>query len=57
MLANKKIAAVVVWYNPSNEVIENIATYGKCVDYIVCVDNSNVENSYLIQDERISLAL
>ena len=53
MLANKKIAAVVVWYNPSNEVIENIATYGKCVDYIVCVDNSNVENSYLIQDERI----
>ena len=29
MLANKKIAAVVVWYNPSNEVIENIGMQEK----------------------------
>lgn len=36
-----KIAAVVVLYNPTFEVITNIETYKKDVDYVICVDNTD----------------
>lgn len=35
-----KVAAVVILYNPTQEVLNNISTYRNSVDYVICVDNS-----------------
>ena len=43
-----KIDAVVVLYNPSAEVIENIATYSKLVDTLFVVDNSTEVDQKLV---------
>lgn len=40
--------AVVVLYNPSMKEIENINTYINQVDYIVIIDNSDIDNSALV---------
>ena len=36
-----KIAAVVILYNPTSDVLTNIETYKNYVDYVICVDNTN----------------
>ena len=36
------IGAVVVLYNPDDDVVDNIRTYLPIVDYLVAVDNSTV---------------
>lgn len=44
------IGAVVVLYNPKEEEIKNIASYQNEVDYLVIIDNSNVNNKSLVKD-------
>ena len=39
-----KIAAVVILYNPTSDVLTNIETYKNYVDYVICVDNTNNDN-------------
>lgn len=39
-----KVAAVVIWYNPSQEFVKNILTYSKHVEKVIIVDNSTFEN-------------
>lgn len=48
-----KTAAIVVWYNPTSEVVENIKSYGKCIDKIYCIDNSTTNNKKYCKDNRI----
>ncbi len=45
-----KTAACVVLYNPSNEVIENIATYANKVDKFIVVDNSDIQQHEIIEN-------
>lgn len=44
-----KICAVVVWYNPKNEMLQNIKSYEKFVNKIYIIDNSNISNEKLIK--------
>ena len=53
MINNHKLAVVTVWYNPTEEVIDNIMSYGSIVDKIYCVDNSDVTNEKYVNDDRI----
>ena len=48
-----KTAAVVVLYNPDNEVQENIKSYIDSVDVVYAVDNSLDDNSQKFSDEKI----
>lgn len=48
-----KIAAVVVWYNPTLEEKKNIYTYLKYVDKLFIVDNSDLKNEYLDNEKII----
>lgn len=41
-------SACVVLYNPSNDLIENIATYATKVDHFIVVDNSETQNHEII---------
>ncbi|MBG0792634.1 glycosyltransferase family 2 protein [Methylocystis sp. H62] len=43
-----KIAAVVIWFNPKEEFVENISTFCKFVDRTIIVDNSTNDNSNLV---------
>ena len=45
-----RTAACVVLYNPSDEIIENIATYANKVDKFIVVDNSDTQQSQIIED-------
>ncbi len=42
------ISAVVILYNPEDEVFENINSYGDSVEKIFVIDNSEVYNNKLI---------
>lgn len=42
-------AACVVLYNPSDEVIENIATYADKVNHFIVIDNSELQQSGIIE--------
>lgn len=42
-----KVAAVVIWYNPVVEFLDNIASYSQHVDKVIVVDNSPTDNSNL----------
>ena len=42
-----KIAGTVVWYNPSNENIENIKTYINFVEKLYIIDNSKKDDNKL----------
>ncbi len=44
------IAAVVIWFNPSLEFLENIKSYSKHVQKIIIVDNSDIDNSILLEE-------
>ena len=48
-----KLAAVVVLYNPDDQIIENIKSYINYVDIIYAVDNSSVNNSAKLESEKI----
>lgn len=41
------VSAIVVLYNPTEEVLANIRSYASEVDKIYCVDNSEIENSFV----------
>ncbi|MGQ7536689.1 glycosyltransferase [Streptococcus suis] len=45
-------AAIVVWFNPSFEVIENIDSYIDDVATVYCIDNSDGDNSHLYSHEK-----
>ena len=45
-----KTAACVVLYNPSIEVLENIATYANKVDKFIVIDNSDIQQREIIED-------
>lgn len=44
-----KTSACIVLYNPTHEVIENVATYAEKVDHFIVVDNSNHRQSKIIE--------
>ena len=44
----QKIAGVVAWYNPTNEVQKNIDSYLECIDKLYIVDNSSVDNGGMV---------
>ena len=48
-----KLAAVVVFYNPSEENIKNIDSYEKEVDKIFVVDNSDDDNKRIKSTKKI----
>ena len=45
-----KIAGTVVWYNPSNENIENIKTYINFVEKLYIIDNSKKDDNKLSEE-------
>ena len=45
-----KIAAAVIWYNPTKECINNISTYLEYIDQLYIIDNSNENYSHLLND-------
>ncbi|MGL5931835.1 MAG: glycosyltransferase family 2 protein [Cetobacterium sp.] len=47
---DNSICAVVVWYNPTKEMIENIKSYINFVDKVYIVDNSNLSNINLLEN-------
>lgn len=49
-----KLAAVVVLYNPDNQVIENIKSYIDYVDVVYAVDNSSVDNKERFNLDKIN---
>lgn len=42
------LAAVIVWYNPSEKEVQNINNYGVLLDNIYIIDNSEHDNSNLL---------
>lgn len=44
-----KISACVVLYNPSSDIIENVATYADKVDHFIVVDNSDNKQPKIIE--------
>lgn len=44
-----KLAAVVVWFNPDQNCVENIKSYISLVDKIYIIDNSSKNNQFLIE--------
>lgn len=48
-----KVAAVVVLYNPDNDVQKNIESYAKSVDIVYAVDNSIENNAEKFANEKI----
>ncbi|MDM8334502.1 glycosyltransferase [Limosilactobacillus panis] len=50
MQTYKKIGVVVVLYNPGAKEVKTIESYPKNLDYIVLVDNSKEDNSYLFKE-------
>ena len=48
-----KIAGMIILYNPSEEVKKNIETYIDYIDKLYVVDNSNVDNSGFIDNEKV----
>ena len=47
------VSAVVVLYNPTEEVLVNIRSYAAEVDKIYCIDNSERENSFIKEIKNI----
>lgn len=47
-----RIAGVVVLYNPSSAVLENINSYLKQVDVLYAIDNSESQDQIIIEDIR-----
>lgn len=47
---DNSICAVVVWYNPTKEMIKNIKSYINFVDKVYIVDNSNFSNINLLEN-------
>lgn len=45
-----KLAAVVVWYNPKEDFLDNLKSYLDDIDICYIIDNSNNDNSNLIHD-------
>lgn len=45
-----KTAACVVLYNPSNEVIDNVATYANSVNQFIVIDNSDAPRHDIIEN-------
>lgn len=43
-----KYSGVVVWFNPDEEVIENIKSYIQEIERLYIIDNSNKDNSFLL---------
>lgn len=41
---NKKVCAVVVWYNPTVDMVKNIDSYKEKIDKLWIIDNSNYSN-------------
>ncbi|MBQ8741381.1 MAG: glycosyltransferase family 2 protein [Clostridia bacterium] len=48
-----KLAAVVVLYNPSAKILENIKSYIDYVDVVYAVDNSSSDNSASLHSDKI----
>lgn len=44
-----KLAAVVILYNPMGGVYENIVSYGKMVDYLIVIDNSEFPDNSILE--------
>lgn len=44
-----KTSACVVLYNPTSEVIENVATYAEKVDHFIVIDNSDIKQTSIIE--------
>ena len=59
-----KLAAVVVWYNPTDKEKENIDSYLKYVDRLYIVDNSDIKSNikntnkieYIFNNENLGIA-
>lgn len=47
---SKNIAAVVVLYNPANDIEDNISSYLDHIDKLYAVDNSEHKNDFLIEE-------
>lgn len=45
----KKIVAVVVWYNPQKNFVDNILSYSKYVSRVYIIDNSKNDNTVLAE--------
>ena len=45
----KKIVAIVIWFNPEPKMLENIFSYSKLVFKTLIIDNSDNNNSVLIE--------
>ena len=54
---HKKIAPLVVWYNPDNECVKNILSYSKYFEKIFIIDNSENENIELASQIKNSVYL
>jgi rhamnosyltransferase len=48
-----KLAAVVVLYNPNDEILKNINSYIDYVDIVYAVDNSSADNSANLKSDKI----
>ncbi|MGL5963338.1 MAG: glycosyltransferase family 2 protein [Fusobacteriaceae bacterium] len=49
---DNSICAVVVWYNPTEEMVQNIRSYNKFVSKVYIVDNSNFSNINLLKNKN-----
>ena len=49
MITKKEIVAIVVLYNPDNQVYKNISSYKGIVNRVILVDNSSKNNKKLFQ--------
>lgn len=48
----KKIAGVVILYNPGNDTLDNILTYNDNLDTLIVMDNSDFPNEWLVKELR-----
>ena len=49
-MINIRLSVVTVFYNPNEEIIKNITSYSNQVEKIIIVDNSDNDNSYLLNN-------
>lgn len=47
------VVVVVVWFNPTQECVDNLDTYRLLVDRVLVVDNSSVDHSELLRDRNV----
>jgi len=50
MIEKEKFYAIVIWYFPTSEYVRNINSYIDCVSKLIIIDNSDTNNSSLLDD-------